>query len=52
MYHFKGEYMKRIIGVSLAVSTLLIAETIDLGAISVEGERFSTEIKNISGEEL
>lgn len=52
MHHFKGGYMKRIIGVSLAVSTLLIAETIDLGAISVEGERFSTEIKNISGEEL
>jgi len=52
MHHFKGECMKRMIGVFLAVSTLLIAETIDLGAISVEGERFSTEIKNISGEEL
>ncbi len=44
--------MKRVLGISLVVSTFLMAETGVLEAITVEGETFSKEVKNISGEEL
>lgn len=44
--------MKRVLGISLVVSTFLMAETGVLETITVEGETFSKEVKDISGEEL
>lgn len=44
--------MRKIIGISLVCSTLLMAETGVLEAITVEGETFSKAVKNVSGEEL
>jgi len=44
--------MKRALGISLVVSTFLMAETGVLETITVEGETFSKEVKDISGEEL
>lgn len=44
--------MKKALGISLVVSTLLMAETGVLETITVEGETFSKEVKNINGEEL
>lgn len=44
--------MKKVMGVSLVVSTLLMAETGVLEAITVQGETFSKEVKDISGEDL
>ena len=44
--------MKKVMGVSLVVSTFLMAETGVLEAITVQGETFSKEVKDISGEDL
>jgi iron complex outermembrane recepter protein len=44
--------MKRVLGISLVVSTFLMAETGVLETITVEGETFSKEVKDISGEDL
>jgi len=44
--------MKRALGISLVVSTFLMAETGVLETITVEGETFSKEVKDISGEDL
>lgn len=44
--------MKKIMGVSLVVSTMLFAETGTLEPVTVVGETFSKEVKNINGEEL
>lgn len=44
--------MNKIVTVSLAVSTFLMAETIELGQISVVAETLSKEVQNINGEEL
>lgn len=44
--------MKRVIGVSLVVSTILCAEIGVLEPITVVGETFSKEVKDINGEEL
>ncbi len=44
--------MKRVLGISLVASTLLMAETGVLDAITVEAETFTKEVKDINGEEL
>jgi iron complex outermembrane receptor protein len=44
--------MNKIVGMSLIVSTFLMAETIDLGAITVVGETLSKEVKDIRGDDL
>ena len=44
--------MKRVLGISLVVSTFLMAETGVLEAITVEGETFTKEVKDISGDDL
>lgn len=44
--------MKRVIGLSLVVSTVLMAETGVLEPVTVVGETFSKEVKDINGEEL
>lgn len=44
--------MNKIVGLSLVVSTFLMAETIDLGAITVVGETLTKEVNDIRGEEL
>jgi len=44
--------MNKIVGMSLVVSTFLMAETIDLGAITVVGETLSKEVNNIRGDDL
>ncbi|WP_333805393.1 TonB-dependent receptor [Sulfurospirillum sp.] len=44
--------MKRAIGLSLVVSTMLFAETGVLEPVTVVGETFSKEVKDINGEEL
>lgn len=44
--------MKRVIGLSLVVSTILFAETAVLEPVTVVGETFSKEVKDISGEDL
>lgn len=41
--------MKKIMGVSLVVSTMLFAETGTLEPVTVVGETFSKEVKNING---
>jgi len=44
--------MKRVMGLSLVVSTFLMAETGVLEPVTVVGETFSKEVKDINGEEL
>jgi iron complex outermembrane receptor protein len=44
--------MNKIVGMSLIVSTFLMAETIDLGAITVVGETLTKEVNDIQGKEL
>jgi len=44
--------MKRVLGISLVVSTFLMAETGVLEAITVEGETFTKEVKDINGDDL
>ena len=41
--------MKRVIGLSLVVSTVLMAETGVLEPVTVVGETFSKEVKDING---
>jgi len=47
-----GGRMKRVLGISLVVSTFLMAETGVLEAITVEGETFTKEVKDINGDDL
>ena len=44
--------MKNVLGISLVVSTMLFAETGALDPVTVVGETFSKEVKNINGEDL
>jgi len=41
--------MNKIVGMSLVVSSFLMAETIDLGQISVVAEALSKEVNDIRG---
>lgn len=44
--------MNKIVGMSLVVSSFLMAETVDLGQISVVAEVLTKEVNDIRGEEL